>query len=58
MNPHEYLVVDVFFVFVVVFQKKKKYIYIYNESTKVQTLGTIWLKCSNIWIENIFACIG
>ena len=29
VNPHEYLVVDVFFVFVVVFQKKKKkYIYI------------------------------
>ena len=28
------------------------------KSTKVQTLGTIWLKCSNIWIENIFACIG
>ena len=26
------------------------------KSTKVHTLGTIWLKCSNIWIENIFAC--
>ena len=29
------------------------------KSTKVQTLCTFWLKCSsNIWIENIFACIG
>ena len=28
------------------------------KSTKVQTLGIILLKCSNIWIENIFACIG
>ena len=24
------------------------------KSTKVQTLGTILLKCSNIWVENIF----
>ena len=28
------------------------------KSTEVQTLCTISLKCSNIWIENIFACIG
>ena len=28
------------------------------KSTKVQTLGTIWLKCSNIWIENTFDGIG
>ena len=27
------------------------------KSTKVQTLGTILLKCSNIWIANIFACM-
>ena len=28
------------------------------KSTKVQTLGAIGLKCSNIWIENIFAFNG
>ena len=27
------------------------------KSTKVQTLGGIWWKCWNIWIENTFACI-
>ena len=27
------------------------------KSTKVQTLGAIWLKYWNIWIENTFACI-
>ena len=27
------------------------------KSTKVQTLGGIWRKYWNIWIENTFACI-
>ena len=27
------------------------------KSTKVQTLGGIWQKYWNIWIENTFACI-
>ena len=27
------------------------------KSTKVQTLGGIWWKYWNIWIENTFACI-
>ena len=27
------------------------------KSTKVQTLGGIWCKYWNIWIENTFACI-
>ena len=32
-------------------------IIIIMKSTKVQTLGGIWWKCWNIWIENTFACI-
>ena len=33
-------------------------IHVQMKSTKVQTLGRIWLKYWNIWIENTFACIS
>ena len=42
---------------------KKKHLVVSNTITeamkimKVQTLGAIWLKCSNVWIENTFTCI-